>query len=430
MYCINNPGFRESYMQRIVDFVRKANLDAVMLDEVTMAGDDFCGCEHCRRKFTQETGLVLPRNNASKTFRNMDDPLWVAWLNWRRQCVGDWWVEMRKRFSETNPDVCMMIYTTHFGFNHRWAPLTLAADIIEDARACDFLGTEIMPRNVYDSWRGVYAFRKAKAALGDHFGTPIFAWLYHVDEPTFAYFGWALNHMHRQTVVTAFIEGEDMKRYFKWPYQMDMRSARSVADVAVLFSAQSRDFGKMFSQTGDAVAISQTLTDAHIQHDFILDQDLLNLRKLGRYKLVVLPSAGCLSSEQAAAIRDYVGSGGRLYASANTSMYNEFGFYQSDFQLADVFGVNCRSLSGLKPPVRFAPATAARRSTAPSWRCRPARAKAPRCAWTSSTSKARPSAPASCSTAMGKGSACTRPARSAMSTPNPSWPSAASGRSS
>ena len=339
-YCIINPGFRQAYFDRMEKLARETDIDGVMLDEATFAGNEFCGCEHCRRAFTQVTGLVLPRENTSKVFYDKDNPLWVAWINWRKRAIGDWWVEMRKVFNLVKTDFCIMIYTTHYGFTNHWAPNTLGADITQKARGCDFLGTEIMARNVYDLYRAVFAYRKAKAALGDHFGSPIWGLVYHVDDPHFAYFGWAMNHMNRQTTWMSFIEGENMARYLDWPDRMNCRFARPVSDVAILFSVAARDFGKMMSCSSDAFGFSQCLTNAHIQHDFIMDNDLLNARKLNRYKLLILASAGNLSTEQNQAIREYVENGGALLATGHTSLVSPIGVMHENFQLADVMGVD------------------------------------------------------------------------------------------
>ena len=349
-YCIMNPDFRAAYFGRITRLVRDTRIDGGMLDEGCFPGKDFCGCEHCRRAFTAQTGLVLPRDNTSQVFGNRDHPVWIAWLNWRKRAVGDFWIALRKALNPVNPDFCNMKYTTHYGFTSNWAGREFGSDLIQAGRGCDFLGTEIMARNVYDSRRAVYAFRKMKSALGDLYGLPIWGLVYHVDDPVFAYFGWAMNHMNRQTSWLSMIEGENMGRYLDWPGRMQCRTATSVADVAVLFSAQSRDFTRMFSPSADPIGVSQCLTDAHVQHDFILDEDLFDKGRLHQYKLLILASTGCLSRRQVQTIRAYVREGGALLTTTNTGLLDERGFVQENFQLADVMGVDCVKASAIRGP--------------------------------------------------------------------------------
>lgn len=351
-YCIVNPEFREAYFDRMERFVRDTDIDGGMLDEACFAGQSFCGCEHCRTAFTEHTGLVLPRRNTSEIFHNRDHPIWIAWLKWRKRAVGDWWVGMRKRITRVKRDFCFMLYTTHYGFSSNWASKSSGSDLCEAARGCDFLGTEIMARNVYDSCRAVYAFRKAKTAVGDHFGIPIWGLVYHVDDPTFAYFGWAMNHMNRQATWMSTIEGENMGRYLDWPGRMKSRFATTVSDVAICFSTDARDLARMFSPHADPIGASECLTDAHIQHDFILGKDLLDKRRLSRYKLVILASIGVLSADQTQTLREYVAEGGALLATTNASLLGELGFLQPTFQLADVMGVDYVRASNLRGPLK------------------------------------------------------------------------------
>jgi hypothetical protein len=337
--CLNHPEFRQDYLRRLENFVRATKVDGVMLDECCFADEGLCGCRWCRAKFTADTGCSLPSDDSSPSLFNNDDPLWVTWLKWRVHNVGDWWVDVRRMLNKVNPNISILIYTTHSGFTTNTSMRDGGNDLAEDARACDFLGTEIMSRNVFDCYRPVMAHRKMKTGLGRHFGSPIYGLVYHIDDPNFAYVGWALCQMNGQSTWMSTIEGENMKRYVDWPFQMDSRHAVPVADVGVLFSNYTRSFGRLMSQVSDALGFSETLSDAHLQHDFLIDDDI-RLETLRRYKLLVLPSCGCMSAEQVQQIERYVAEGGKLLVSGHTSLYNEDGFGGKNFQLAEVMGVD------------------------------------------------------------------------------------------
>jgi hypothetical protein len=204
-----------------------------------------------------------------------------------------------------------------------------------------------MTRNILDSYRSVFAYRKMKSAVGRRFGAPIFGFVYPAGNPDFAYFGWALLHMNNQVAISATIPGSNAERYINWPWQMAKSRAEPIADTAMHFSRHSRDFGRMMNHRNDALGFSESLSDAHIQHDFLLDEDI-TAGTLSRYKLLILPTVMCLSTGQVSAIRDYVAAGGRLLCSGNTSLFNENGFrVGSGLQLGDVLGVDCAS----SPPV-------------------------------------------------------------------------------
>jgi hypothetical protein len=339
-FCINNPGFRKSYFDRIEKLVRQTGIDGVQLDEVSHIGENYCGCNYCRKLFTEETGYVLPENDTSDIFFNKENTIWTAWLEWRKRSLGDWWVAMRKRLNIVNPDISIMMYSTHYGFTNHWAPNTLGFDLLSLARACDFLGTEIMTRNVYDSYRSVFAYRKAKAGLGDLYKAPIHAWLYHLNDPNYAYFGWAINHMNRQSTIMSNIHGENMSRYLNWPMRMNCRKASPMSDIAIVFSGSARDFGKTFPYINDVFGTSQSLSDAHIQHDIIMQNDLTDSLKLSKYKLLMLTCLGNMSEKEVQAVKSYVASGGILFTSGHTSLLSKNGFEQPNFQLAKVMGVD------------------------------------------------------------------------------------------
>lgn len=341
MMCINNPGFRRKFLDFLERYARTTGIDGVMLDECTFSGKDFCGCRHCREAFTKDTGLTLPTQENAEVFFNEENPLWAQWLRWRMKSVGDWWLDVKATLAGVRPGLSIMMYTTHYGFSDRWAPLDLGFDLIENARGCDFLGTEIMTRNILDSYRSVFAYRKMKSAVGRRFGAPIFGFVYPVGNPDFAYFGWALQHMNNQVAISATIPGSNAERYINWPWQMVKSRAESVADTAVLFSRNSRDFGRMMNHRNDALGFSESLSDAHIQHDFVLDEDITSAT-LSRYKLLILPTVMCTSTGQVATIREFVAAGGRLLCSGNTSLFNENGFSEGiGLQLGDVLGIDC-----------------------------------------------------------------------------------------
>ena len=60
-------------------------------------------------------------------------------------------------------------------------------------------------------------------------------------------------------------------------------------------------------------------------------------RESRKLTALILPNLGALSSDQCAAIRRFVQKGGSLFATGDTSLYNEWGDGRSDFELADLF---------------------------------------------------------------------------------------------
>lgn len=347
--CLNNPDFNRELRARIARYARETGVDAFMIDEISYVSSNYCGCDYCRDAFTRATGLVLPRDPSSPDLQNMNSKIWRQWMQWRQVSLGDWDVETRNIIKAENPNISILTYTTHYGLYSNYASLGGGSNIIESARGRNFIGTEIMSRNVFDAWRSVYAFRKLFSAVGDLCGSNVYGLVYHQGDANIAYFGWIMNHMNLQTTWMEAVPGVDMKRYQNWPHRMKIGVAEPLSDVAVFFSSTSRDFEKNFAGIGDILAFSQIMTDHGIQHDFLVNSSL-NAKNLARYKTLVLPSIGCLSATEVAAVKEYVTSGGQLIMTANTSTQNANGEMLPDFALADVAGVKFIDFS-LKPPL-------------------------------------------------------------------------------
>ncbi len=339
MFCPANPEFKKWYCDWFRRYAKNTGIDGAMLDEVTFYAKNWCGCRHCREQFTAETGYVLPYTDDGTVLHNRDSKVWIAWEKWRIRKCAEFFKGIREIFDEVNPQGSILTYTTHGGFTSRRAAQEFGSDLVEHGRYCDFLGTEIMSRNVFDCYRPVYAYRKTKAALSNHSGRPIYGLVYHLNQPEFAYFGWALLQMNRQLPWMDSIEGYDMTPFIYWKDKMDGKSARPLSEIALLFSRQSCLHNRNTSHSSDLLGCSQMLSDVHIQHDFILDDELRS-DILSQYKLLILASTECLSGQQLAAVRNFVSSGGSLIVTARASLCDEDGFQQDNFQLADIIGVD------------------------------------------------------------------------------------------
>lgn len=347
-FCVNNPDFQKWYYDWFEDFANGTGIDGCMLDEVTFFGKKYCGCRHCRARFAHQTGERLPYVDDGETFLNKSNPLWVKWEKFRITASSDFFAGIRAILDRVNPSASILTYTTHYGFTTHYGSRFFGADIVDRARHIDFLGTEIMSRNVFDCYRAVNAYRKTKNSLMLHFNSPVYGLVYHLNDPSMAYFGWALQHMNRQVSWMDTIEGEDMTRYIGWKDKMDTRQARGLCDIAVVFSRTCCNYNRSSSHKANELGCSEMLSDAHLQHDVILDLDLTP-KRLAQYRLVILPGVECLSAARVKAIEDYVRKGGTVLISSLTSQCDENGTLLDDLQLATIAGVHRTGKSYRKP---------------------------------------------------------------------------------
>ncbi len=337
-FCIMNPAFTRACVDGVLEQVR-GGVDGFMIDEVQFF-PDCCSCAYCRKQFQQDTGWQLPVNELDGFFDDKKiTPLKQAWQKWRKEQVGNWFVALRREIDKINPDVTLMLYTTHYGFVDRWAPLAQGTDFFESARGADFFGTEIMTRNALRSARTLPGYRKAKNLLRTAYGTPVWGLVTHQPDWNGTYFGWAINNMNAQIAWLNPANKATGRRDFLYFKQdnMDFSKARPLADVALLFSSASRDYSPTGGLRGELFGTAQTLDMLHTPYGIIGEMSL-KPEVLDSYKVLIAAGAGCLSDREVLAIKDFAQRGGTVLLTYNTGMYDENGSPRSPWRFADVFG--------------------------------------------------------------------------------------------
>jgi hypothetical protein len=81
------------------------------------------------------------------------------------------------------------------------------------------------------------------------------------------------------------------------------------------------------------------LIEGRFLFDFVHQEDL-SAQTLQRYRALLVPNAAYLSDGQCRQIREYVAGGGSLFATFETSLYDEWGERRREFGLADLFGAS------------------------------------------------------------------------------------------
>ncbi|HEX2077818.1 MAG TPA: alpha-amylase family protein [Longimicrobium sp.] len=138
---------------------------------------------------------------------------------------------------------------------------------------------------------------------------------------------------------------------FMAAHEADFAGLESVAEVALVHSQRTQDRFASGDPAHDGYITHQrgwmlALFAAHRQWD-VLPPSSLTAEGLRPYRAVVLPNVACLSDEEAAALRAYVGRGGGLIATYETGCYTADGARRETGALDDLLGVR-----GLPAPVR------------------------------------------------------------------------------
>src|SRR5215831_1088653 len=141
--------------------------------------------------------------------------------------------------------------------------------------------------------------------------------------------------------------------FFNWlaANEPHFRNRRSVTDLAVLYPQSSIAFYKSGERSGGPRGGDQFQTSDYLQglyyallegrflFDFVHEEELAP-ETLKKYRALLLPNAAYLSDGQCEQIRRYAASGGSVWATFETSRYNEWGDPRRDFALADLFGAS------------------------------------------------------------------------------------------
>jgi hypothetical protein len=356
----NNPEYHDLIMT-LAGRIAATGVDGVWFDVPFLRSDFGDGWQgqwatvdsYSRGRFRKETGYALPEPPITP---NWNDPNWQNFVAWRytqtRQCIADF----NDALKTINPD-CKLIIETSVGpevsmTQKGSSPLDLP-DVC-DATAHEFGG----PHRAwnYHIWPAMLAALKFWGDL-DEDNPPWLLSYVEKDQPHTV----DVARLHAASVVASafhyYTSGEggmvstpdlDFRRqFFTWLNTYDGvyydTGWEPYTDVALIFSRQTMDYLDRGSWEGDHVyhdawpGMAMLLLESNIPFRVISDTDL---NGLNAFKVAIAPLFGCMTSSQTTTLRTFVSNGGVLLATGETSLFDAWGQEQSDFQLADVFGVH------------------------------------------------------------------------------------------
>ena len=120
--------------------------------------------------------------------------------------------------------------------------------------------------------------------------------------------------------------------------------AVSAARIVLVFSWATRKYFEPgvnpLQWTEELHGWARLLVEEHLPFDIITAERITAVEKLADYDLVILPNAANVSKDFCDVVREYIRDGGRVIATAETSLRDEKGNILSDFQLSDVLGIS------------------------------------------------------------------------------------------
>jgi hypothetical protein len=312
------------------------------------SGSGMCYCEHCQKNFRDFSGLDLPRS------RDPKEPARLKYMQWHPQRLFDLCGVWNSAIKEINPNASYLANAGGGAMSElnmktfaQLAPMAIAdrqsrrglmAPWAAGMSAKEYRATMGMKPLAGLTCVGIDDNNRWKDSVTN--GEEIRMWLvdgiaqnYH---PTFTKFDAKPFDMRWFAPV---------EQVFTWHYANEkyLRNEKSLARVGLVYSQQTGahyGFPDTRAKVEDAIlGMYQALIEARIPFEMVHDQ-LLDSDHVSQFRTLILPNIACMSDAQCEQIKAFVGNGGSVVATLETSLYNETGERRSDFGLASLFGVS------------------------------------------------------------------------------------------
>jgi hypothetical protein len=353
--CVNSPYYDKHIPSILTEIATNYKPEGFTDNSWSgLTRDSICYCNYCQKSFREKTGNEIPAE------KNWNDKVYRQWIKWNYERRLEIWDLNNKTTKAAGGENCVWsgmnsgsIRGQSFYFRD-YKEICSRAEIImldEQARSNEggfqhnaqlgnlvhgMLGWEkLLPESMamYQSGGGVN-FRvaskvqpEARMWMINGIAGGIQPWWHHVS----AY------HEDRRMYKTA----APVMQWHKDNEQYLINRA-PVANVGVVWSQQNTDFyGR--DTANDLVELpwrgmTNALMRARIPY-LPVHADHIE-RDAQKFKLLILPNVASLSETQLAAIKKFVADGGSIFATGETSLYDEWGDKKEDYAMADLFGAH------------------------------------------------------------------------------------------
>lgn len=358
-FCFNSP-WRE-WVFNVLRELMSYPIDGIFFDGPIFFPDT-CYCRYCQAKYQERYKQKLPSKSARKgrDFRNL--------IEFQAASMADFLRESRAIIKRANPNAVFYMNGGVRGGN--WATARLNRVLVNEQ---DMLGSEggFISGDLtrVPVWKPGITARLLETQAG---GKPriIFSaaghkpWTFSLltaPELRLLYAGSIANAAGVWFGMTPFefrqpeMQALAAMNRFVEKNASYLHNTRSAARAALVWSdtsanfyagsdAQMIDVDRVKAATGvgnldnEFSGLAEALLRCHLPFD-VIDDTALEREDISRYQVIFLPNVACMSDAVAARLREYVRRGGNLFATFETSLYDDTGVRRAEFALADVFGV-------------------------------------------------------------------------------------------
>jgi len=362
-FCVNTP-WREWCFQVLRDLAAYG-IDGVFYDGPVFRANT-CYCSYCRAKYRKLYGQEMP----SKQVRTGEQ--FKRLLEFQVASMAEFLKESNQVLKSINPDIAFYMNGGVRGAN--WATARINRALVQHQ---DMLGSEggFLSGDLTRAplWKPGLTARMLETQAG---GKPTVIFSAAAHKPwTFTLLPKSeLRLLYADTIANAANVWMGLGPFDLKQPELEAIAAmgrfvekngsyyvgtRSEAKVAVVWSettanfysgspAQMIDIDRIPSRSAvgnvdqEFSGVAEALLRAHVPFD-VIDDVTLEREPLERYAAIFLPNVACMSDKSAVRLKAYVESGGNLFATFETSLYDDTGIRRSNFALGSVFGVSAGS---------------------------------------------------------------------------------------
>ena len=333
-FCMNNPDFSAAYRDYVRKLLRETAIDGLMSDDAVFYSHAACGCVHCRARYRREYGIDLPETSDLSFWGNWENPSYRNYLDMRRHIVRDYFAEVKSVLPESFPLMSCCSSSIHPYSSERALSYHLFLEAGANTIMLEMCGNT---PNAKGKLFGELSSQMHHLALSRENHLPCIGLGYGFSSDA-AKMIWAFNKflgsdtwysslVHRlglsDSDITAIPDDpEHLDGIFnyekKHPQWFDSESA---AECALFFSRSSLDhYG---SSPMDYSADYSALCDAMVRHGFDADTVTRIPSSDSNYKVLLLPSAVCVSDSELEKIEGWVQSGKKAIAFGPFAFFDE-----------------------------------------------------------------------------------------------------------
>jgi len=352
--CINSPYYDEYLQEVLREIITRSQPEGITDNSwAGMGRENICYCDNCRRKFRTSAGADLPRK------ADWDDKAYRDWILWSyarrtelwelnnkttqaaggRDCIWSGMnsgsVSSQARSFRDLPEICKRAKIMMLDHQRRDDETGFQQNGDTGKRVHGLLGWDkLAPESMatYESGPGYYRLAAKPAAEARMW---MIAGIAGGIQPWWHFIG--SYHEDRR----AFESPVPVMNWCK-ANQQYLVNRQPVASVGLVWSQRNTDF---YGRDDAAEAVDAPYTG--FMHALVraripyLPVHIDEIEKQGsKFSALILPNIGAMSDSQCAAIRRFVVNGGSIFATGDTSLYNEFGDARQDFALADLFAAH------------------------------------------------------------------------------------------